>query len=397
MDLSVQNLMSPVRVVSMKTIDMDTLNDVLLFTAKKPVERICVISDPYQVPAREKLIEKLRSKYELTVLTRVQPDPLTEDIISMLPECGNPDIFIGIGGGSVLDSAKAVSMLYGNTLNPDEFFSGKAGSSASARKFPLVLIPTTAGTGSEVTRVGVYRDTGNRKHTVGSPPLFADTAVLIGELTAGMPPALCAATGFDALSHALESVWNKNATPATLRASARAARAVLENFEPLYDALTGTINLDSSALYDRALSMTEAACMAGMAFSITGTAMGHAISFILGEEWHVPHGKACAFTLEDCFTYVSQYEAVKERLIALAEYIFPVTKGESALAMLYDTIVRTKKKMNLPFTFKDMNITITRNEIEKLFARSFDDPKMKNTLPLPDEKTVYDLLEKKIC
>lgn len=111
----------------------------------------------------------------------------------------------------------------------------------------------------------------------------------------------------------------------------------------------------------------------------------------------MPHGKACAFTLEDYFMYVSQYEAVKERLIALAEYIFPVTKGESALAMLYDTIVRTKKKMNLPFTFKDMNITITRNEIEKLFARSFDDPKMKNTLPLPDEKTVYDLLEKKIC
>lgn len=396
MELLVQNLMSPVRVVSMKTIEMDTLQDVFLYTAKKPVARICIISDPYQITARDKLIEQLHSNYELTVLTKVQPDPLTEDIIDMLPLCGNPDLFLGIGGGSVLDSAKAVSILYGNTIDPVDFFSGKAGSTAIVRKVPLVLIPTTAGTGSEVTKVGVYRDTGNRKHTVGSPPLFADTAVLIGELTAGMPPALCAATGFDALSHALESVWNKNATPATLRASARAARAVLENLEPLYDALVGTVKLSTDTLNERALTMTEAACMAGMAFSITGTAMGHALSFILGEEWHVPHGKACAFTIEDCFTYVSHNSDVKERLIALAEYVFPDQKRESALKMLYDTIIHAKQKMNLPFAFKEMNIAITRMEIEKLFARAFDDPKMKNTLPLPDEKTVYDLLEKKI-
>jgi alcohol dehydrogenase class IV len=257
-------------------------------------------------------------------------------------------------------------------------------------------VPTTAGTGSEATRVGVYTAGSGRKYTLGSPLLQADAALLSGALSASMPPSLTASTGFDALSHALESIWNKNATPLSLDASVRAALMVLAALEPAYDAsvqaAAGARPESHNAI---ALAMLEAAAAAGVAFSTTGTALVHALSFVLSEDWHVPHGTACAFTLEDAYRLQYRDPEVARRLAELGLAALPGSRPDDAVQLLLERILVLKRKMGLPSTFAELGVKIEKKEIRPRFERAFEDPKMANSLPAARPEEIYAMLEGK--
>jgi alcohol dehydrogenase class IV len=138
--------------------------------------------------------------------------------------------------------------------------------------------------------------------------------------------------------------------------------------------------------------MLEGACMAGTGFTMTGTAAGHALSFILSEEWHVPHGVACAFTMEDVYRLNLRDEKTRQRLAQVAKAIF----GKDDANMLLDRILELKKKFGLPFTFRDLNINLDENRIGELFDKSLDDPKMKNNIVPVDKEIIFELMKGKL-
>jgi alcohol dehydrogenase class IV len=401
-------LLSPVRFVSFEAMEPSELAAAVAYAAAcrgsgtAEVRRVALVRDGRPSAAVDALAAGLASRFDLVMLDRVRPDPLAADISAMSADCdlSSLDAVVGLGGGSVMDSAKALAMLAANGGSLEDYLGPSPARKVEKRGLPLVLVPTTAGTGSEATKVGVYTAASGRKYTLGSPLLQADAALLSGALAASMPPALAASTGFDALSHALESMWNRNATPLSLDASTRAAVLVLEALEPAYEAAVEAAAGRKVASHNAiSLAMLEAAAAAGVAFSGTGTALVHALSFVLSEDWHVPHGTACAFTLEDAWRLQARDPAVAGRLEALAREVLrrggkPVPAARAA-DLLLERVVAMKKRMGLPTRFSDLGIELAKADVRPRFARAFDDPKMANSFPAADPGAIYAMLEGK--
>lgn len=196
------------------------------------------------------------------------------------------DGVLALGGGSVLDVAKAVALL---VANPDAVLSDITEQSVLRPRLPLIAVPTTAGTGSETTNVTVIIDTVNgRKHVLAHASLMPDVAVLDAELTVGVPSHVTAMTGIDALTHSIEAYSALNATPFT-DSLALGAMAMISKWLP------------KAVGYGHDLAAREnmllASCMAGMAFSNAGLGLCHAMAHQLGAGLHVPHGQANAMLL----------------------------------------------------------------------------------------------------
>ena len=251
----------------------------------------------------------------------------------------------------------------------------------------LIAIPTTAGTGSEVTKVGVFTAAGGRKYTLGHPRLQPDVAVHAPWLTYSLPPSVTASTGMDALSHALEALWNRNATALSTRLAVDAAAHILRHIERAYDASR------DGGVQGR-LEMLQGATHAGVAFSITGTAMVHALSFILGEEWHVPHGVACAFTLEDALMLNGAEPVVRERIGAIAVALGVCTADP--VEWMHQTLLALKRQLGLPFTFTDLGVRVAEEELPRLFNKALDDPKMKNNLVAVNMDNMSEIMRGKL-
>jgi len=227
----------------------------------------CIIIDNNPLPLRDKMLDELRSIRPFELQNRVFPDPKVDDVMAMADALkGKPvNVIIGIGGGSAMDAAKGVAVILSNGGDLNDYLGAEATRKIEKWEVKSILIPTTTGTGSEVTKVGVYTSRSGRKYTLGHPLMQADVAVLVTEYVQGLPPDISASTAFDALSHALETLWNRNATPLSDKVAVESAVHLLKWMELSYESsLTG-------AMEGRA-EMLEGACMAGVAFNMTGTA-----------------------------------------------------------------------------------------------------------------------------
>jgi alcohol dehydrogenase len=199
-----------------------------------------------------------------------------------------PEAIVALGGGSALDAAKVLAAAGGDFLRVRHHL--ETGRGADQLAFvPIIAVPTTAGTGSEVTCwATVWDNEGKRKFSLSHPRLFPETAIVDPDLTLAAPRALTIATGLDALSHALESIWNVHANPVSTTFAETAARTVMEVLPELAH------DLENRRLRAR---MSEAALMAGLAFSNTRTALAHSLSYHVTLHHGVPHGIACSFSL----------------------------------------------------------------------------------------------------
>lgn len=392
----ISSLLSSVHILQFENLTGQDLFQILSFAAgKRENLQIAAVFDNAPIPTRQSLLADLAKYCTIVKFDSVEPNPKSSDIQGMYedPRFKEADLVLGIGGGSVLDSAKALAMLGTNGGKLDEYLGNSPKRKIEKKNIPLVLIPTTAGTGSEVTKVGVYTDDTGRKHTLGSPLMSAHTALLAGSFLDSIPPSLCAATGLDALDHALESIWNKNATSITRNAAESAAIATLTHLPPLYRAIVQKQENRRSLQKE----MLVASTMAGIAFNMTGTAAGHAISFILSEEWHVPHGSACAFSLLEVFDWAIQAQENRSSLARIAKHFHPKTTDEGALvSLLREQIASLMQEMHIPHTFKDLGVKLKQEDIKALFARSFSDPKMHNQIPVMHEADLYALLSNKL-
>ncbi len=199
-----------------------------------------------------------------------------------------PEVIVALGGGSVIDTAKVVAA-GGNGFGAVKRYLEDGAGEDALSAIPYIAIPTTAGTGSEVTCWGTVWDTDSgRKYSLSHPSLYATDALIDPELMVGMPRALTVNTALDALSHSLESIWNVNGNPISTNHAVNAAVEILASLPALVDDLG---NLDLRA------RIARAATFAGLAFSNTRTALAHSISYPMTLRHGTPHGLACSFSL----------------------------------------------------------------------------------------------------
>ena len=211
----------------------------------------------------------------------VEPDPRIEVVEKSVEKAKKEgiDLIIGFGGGSSLDIAKVTSIMITNTGKIDSFFGIDLVPNPGV---PVILIPTTAGTGSEVTPIAILSDTKEKlKKGIVSPTLFPEVAILDPKLTIGLPPSVTAFTGMDALTHAIESYYSINATDLSDLLAFRAMELLSKNLRMAY---AHGENLAARSC------VLEGSLLAGIAFANAGVGAVHAFAYPLGGEFHLAHG-----------------------------------------------------------------------------------------------------------
>lgn len=274
------------------------------------------------------------------VWSGVLPNPTlasVDDLAARLRATGAERI-VAIGGGSALDTAKAAAGAAALGVPAEAFHTGRHGPEAA---LPVIAMPTTAGTGSEVTPVAVLTDpVRGVKAPIGSPALYPRLAIVDPEWTHSMPPAVTASTGIDALSHALEATWSIHHLPICDALAEAAAAMILEALPTAYRDGTNA---------EARTRMALGSLLAGMAFAQTRTAAVHACSFPLTQRFGLPHGVACGLTLEAFLRFNA--EAIPDRLEAPARRL-----GYPSVDALATAIRDLKRSLGLPLTLRDAGI-----------------------------------------
>ena len=228
----------------------------------------------------------------VAVIDNIETNPDCADLVQscrMFRAATAPvEVIVALGGGSMIDAAKVLAASKGDFETIRRHLIDRAPLDASAI-VPIIAVPTTSGTGSEVTSWATVWDAANgSKYSLAHPRLYPETAVLDPALIVAAPRGLTLATGLDALSHALESIWNVNANPVSANFAVEAAREIMDALPRLLE------NLDDVELRAR---QARASLLAGLAFSNTKTALAHNISYDITLRSGTIHGIACSFSL----------------------------------------------------------------------------------------------------
>ena len=225
----------------------------------------------------------------VAVFDQVEADPSLATLMAATQAARaiNASGIVGFGGGSSMDVAKLAALLCGSGEDIDEAW-GVA--NAKGPRLPLVLVPTTAGTGSEVTPVSIITVSGDEKRGVSSPVILPDLAILDPDLTLGLPASITAATGIDAMVHAIEAYASKSANnnPMSRMLAVEALRLLGANIET---AVNHGSDLEARS------AMLLGSMLAGMAFANSPVAAVHALAYPVGGIFHVPHGLSNALVL----------------------------------------------------------------------------------------------------
>jgi acetaldehyde dehydrogenase/alcohol dehydrogenase len=316
-----------------------------------------------------------------------------------------PDLIVAVGGGSVMDAAKVMRLL---TEHPELSIRELSLPFLDARKrvarYPtpqhsiqLVAIPTTAGTGSEVSPAAVITSQG-RKVTLVDYSLVPDVAVVDPTLSASMPPAITADTGIDALTHALEAAVSIFASPYTDAFCVQAARLI---FESLPTAFAHGDDIEART------AMANAATLAGLAFSNAFVGVNHALAHALGARFGIPHGRANALFLPHVLRYnaalptkfmpapgYSAYVA-PEKYAQLGRILFGGHSQEEQLERLFSKVDELIVTLRLPRSLAELGVT--REEyvaaIPELARAAYADPSLRTNPRMPLIVELVGLLE----
>lgn len=275
---------------------------------------------------------------EVTTFDRIESEPtaaVVEAAVGVVRESGC-EVVVGVGGGSPLDVGKAAAGLAPLEKPFIEYLRGKA--KIDRPGVPFIAIPTTAGTAAEITRNAVFLDEENTvKLAVRSDFLLPKVALVDPELTMTMPPALTAASGMDALSHAVESFVSTRANPVSEALSARAIFLIVGAIRQAY--ADGT---NRQARED----MCMASMIAGMAFSNVGCGAAHALAHVVGPAFNLSHGAACGLLLP----YVLGFNlpVCRDKVQRIGHFLSGRPRQELAPEQAVDMIFELLAKLQLP-------------------------------------------------
>ncbi|MEP3049495.1 MAG: iron-containing alcohol dehydrogenase [Roseibium sp.] len=307
------------------------------------------------------VLDEIRSAgLQVTVFDGVTADPHRSVVTSAIDTAGShqPTSIIGFGGGSSLDVAKLVALLLGSNEDLNEAWGV---GNAKGPRLPLLLIPTTAGTGSEVTPISIITVEDDEKRGVVSPHLLPDIAILDPLLTAGLPAPVTAATGIDAMVHAIEAYASKSANnnPMSRILALQALELLGANIE------TAVFRPEDNAARG---AMLLGSMLAGMAFANSPVAAVHALAYPIGGTFHVPHGLSNALVLPHVLRFNNAVAA--NTYAELAPHLFPELKEISVAAKraeaFADKLAALAVKLGLQTSLRDVGIS--EDDLPKMAA-----------------------------
>lgn len=284
-------------------------------------QRILIVTDRgfLATGLAQPVIDALQQKhYQTSVYSDVVADPPEAVVLAAAAyaQQQQAEVVIGLGGGSSMDVAKLIAVLAPGSQPLAEMYGI---GNVRAERLPLIQIPTTAGTGSEVTNISIVTTGATTKMGVVSAQLYADAAILDASLTTGLPPAVTAATGIDAMVHAIEAYTTLHKKNPVSDMLARQALKLLWN------------NIDTACSQGQQLAARQAmllgAMMAGQAFANAPCAAVHALAYPIGGIFHVPHGLSNSLVLPQVLRF--NLPAAAELYAELAEIIAPDATGSA--------------------------------------------------------------------
>ncbi|SIS94163.1 iron-containing alcohol dehydrogenase family protein [Alicyclobacillus vulcanalis] len=314
------------------------------------VSRVVVVTDPgLQQAGVAQFVESLvlRTCSEVSLYAEVEPDPSVDTVHKVASLCRerHADALVAVGGGSAIDVAKGARLVAELGGDIRRFAGSEADPICAPCKTKLCVLPTTAGTGSEVTFFGVYSDWESQvKVTVTSPFLAADVALVDPLLTHSVPPHVTAASGIDVLAHALEAYVSRRATPFS---DALAERSM----ELVGRSLVQAVRHGQDHVARK--NMAEASLLSGIAFNHAFLGLTHAIAAAVSGHAHVPHGVAIGV----CLPAVIRYNAV----VCCGKYdraatILAKARGSSA-GTLAEIVEELARETGLPGRLRDVGVT----------------------------------------
>ena len=368
----------------------------IAYLEKMPnIERAFIVTDPGMVKLGyvDKILYHLRNRQHYVhseIFSEVEADPSFDTIMKGVEamKTFKPDVIIALGGGSPIDAAKGMWLFY---EHPEADAEGLKLKFMDIRKrtykFPklgtkcqMVAIPTTSGTGSEVTSFAVITDKEkNKKYPLADYELTPDVAIVDPDLVMSLPKSITADTGMDVLTHALEAYVSNMASDYTDGLAEKAVELVFQYLEQAYD--DGTNKLAREKMHN-------ASTIAGMAFTNAFLGVNHSMAHKIGAEFHLPHGRINAILLP----YVVRYNATKptkfvsfpkyEYFIADKKYSEIAKKAglkaktvEEGISSLIEKIKEMNEHMNIPKSFKDAGIDEQEflSKVDMLADRAFED------------------------
>ncbi len=359
------------------------------------ITKAFIVTDPHMVKLGylEKVLHYLRKRNDYVhceIFSEVEPDPSVETVIkgSEMMNAFQPDVIIALGGGSAMDAAKGMWLFY---EHPETDFNNLRLKFMDIRKrvfkFPklgnkakMVAIPTTSGTGSEVTSFAVITDKQkNIKYPLADYELTPDVAIVDPDFVTTVPATVTADTGMDVLTHAIEAYVSVLASDFTDGLAIKAIQLVFEYLPLAYQ--------DGSNKLARE-KMHNASCIAGMAFTNAFLGINHSLAHKLGGEFHIPHGRANAILLPHVIEYNAQkptkfvsfpkYETfvADKKYAEIAKALgLKASTPEEGVKSLVAAIRELMQKINVPMTIADCNINKTQYmaKLEELADRAFED------------------------
>ncbi len=368
------------------------------YLAKMPnISRALIVTDPMMVQLgyADRVVYELNknpNKLAIEIFSDVEPDP---DLVTVrkgadVMRAFKPDVIISLGGGSAMDAAKGMWLFY---ENPDADFVGMSQKFADIRKrvykFPtignkakMVAIPTTSGTGSEVTSFAVISDKSkNMKYPLADYELTPDVAIIDPQFVMSVPAGVTADTGLDVLTHAIEAYVSILASDYTDALAIKAIQLVFEYLPRSYrNGAKDPVAREK---------MHNASCIAGMAFTNAFLGINHSLAHKLGGEFHIPHGRANAVLLPYVIEYNGETTPTKftnfpkyEKFVAPEKYAeiakalgLPASTPEEGVKSLVKAVRDLIKELNIPTTIKECNVEekAYMAAIEDLAYKAFED------------------------
>jgi alcohol dehydrogenase class IV len=273
------------------------------------------------------------------------PESVIERGVTAAKLC-KADCIIGFGGGSSMDVAKLIALLANTGQRLNDIYGVNA---AQGQRLPLILVPTTAGTGSEVTAIAIVTTGENEKKGVVSPLLLPDIALLDAELTLGLPISITAATGIDAMVHAIEAFTSKRLkNPISDGLAKDALRLLASN---IHTACQHGENIQARE------NMLLGSCLAGMAFANAPVGGVHALAYPVGARFHVPHGLSNSLMLNAVLRF--NLRDAEHLYAELADVVFPAAVGnpQTRATSLLNYFKELPKELGIAETLGEVGIT----------------------------------------
>lgn len=361
------------------------------------ISRAVIVTDQSMVQLGyvDKVLYQLRKRNDYVhceIFADVEPDPSLDTLKkgTAVMNSFKPDVIIALGGGSAMDAAKGMWLFY---ENPDVDFTALSQKFMDirkrvykipdlGRKAKLVCVPTTSGTGSEVTSFAVITDKEkNIKYPLADYALTPDVAIIDSEFVMSLPPSATADTGLDVLTHSIEAYVSVLASDYTDALALSAIQMVFKYLPIAYK--EGKNNSEARE------KMHNASCMAGMAFTNAFLGINHSLAHKLGGEYHIPHGRANAILLP----WVVEYNGVttptkfaiwpkydhyiaNEKLQNVAKFLgLPASTTDEAVKSLANAIRNLMKEINCPMTIKDCGVAEADflSRVDYLADKAFED------------------------